>query len=93
MARAREAVEEQQAKQLPLAPHILRVSPQAGSRAASPSPRAPPSRDAKDRTYLRDRPALVVAADQLHALRIPQLETREQADGLDREQAAVDVVA
>ena len=37
--------------------------------------------------------ALVIAADELDAVRVPQLEAREERDGLDAEQAAVDVVA
>lgn len=37
--------------------------------------------------------ALVVAADELDAVRVPQLEARQERDGLDAEEAAVDVVA
>jgi hypothetical protein len=42
---------------------------------------------------LGDAARLVVAADQVHAVRIPQLEADEEGDGLDAEHAAVDIVA
>jgi hypothetical protein len=35
----------------------------------------------------------VVAADEVHALWVAQLEADEERDGLDAEEAAVDVVA
>jgi len=42
---------------------------------------------------LRDAARLVVAADQVHAVRIAQLQTHEERNGLDRKEPAVDVVA
>lgn len=35
----------------------------------------------------------MVPSDELNSVWIPQLETREERDGLDAEEAAVDVVA
>jgi hypothetical protein len=35
----------------------------------------------------------VVAADEVHALRVAEFEADEEGDGLDAEEAAVDVVA
>merc|ERR1711939_697884 len=42
---------------------------------------------------LRHRPTLMVPPNQLHTIRIPQFEAGEKRDGLDAEEAAVDVVA
>lgn len=42
---------------------------------------------------LRHAARLVVAADQVHAVRVAQLEAYEERDGLNAEEAAVDVVA
>jgi hypothetical protein len=51
------------------------------------------SLDRKEATHLRDRSTLVVTADELYPLWISQLQARQEADRLYREQAAVDVVA
>lgn len=41
---------------------------------------------------LRHAAGLVVAADEVHAVRVAQLQAHEERDGLDREEPAVDVV-
>ena len=44
-------------------------------------------------THLCHCATLVVPSDELDAVRIPQFETGQERDGLDAEQASVDVVA
>jgi hypothetical protein len=46
-----------------------------------------------DAAHLSHRARLVVAADELHAVRPAELQACEEGDSLDGEQAAVDVVA
>jgi hypothetical protein len=46
-----------------------------------------------DAAHLSHRARLVVAADELHAVRPAKLQTCEEGNSLDGEQAAVDVVA
>ena len=44
-------------------------------------------------THLCDCSTFVVAADELYSVGIAQFEAGEERDGLDAEQAAVDIVA
>lgn len=44
-------------------------------------------------THLRDGSALMIASNQLDAVRIPQLEAGEQRYGLDREQPPINIVS
>lgn len=43
--------------------------------------------------HLRHCPRFVVPSDELDTVRIPQLETRQERDGLDREETSVDVIS
>ena len=39
-----------------------------------------------------DRPGFVVATDELHAIRVPEFETRQERDGFDAKETAIDII-
>ena len=66
--------------------HVGEVVPHVGVAVLARALRVEPVR-------LRHAARLVVAADQVHPVRIPQLEAHEEGYRLDAEHAAIDVVA